>query len=601
MCGIIGYIGKNKKAIPVLITGLKNLEYRGYDSAGVAYLNNGIEIIKEKGKIKELEKKLDMGIESNLGIGHTRWATHGPANQLNSHPHRVGSITIVHNGIIENYNELKKELSNMYQFYTETDTEVAAAVIDYNYHIHKDMLIALHHSMKMLKGSYAIGIICENDNNLYVIKNKSPLIIGLGKDENYVASDIHAILKYTNQYNILDDLEIARITPDAINVYDKDLNPKEKNISTIDNEYEMVDKNGFEHFMKKEIHEQPRVVKDTINEYINIIENKVIWNLPNIEKYSKIDIVACGSAMHAGMIGKYLIENYADIPVNVEVASEYRYKKIFSDKNTLVILVSQSGETADTLAALEIAKSRGCTTLAIVNVEKSSIARAADMTMYTKAGPEIAVATTKAYLAQVSIFCLMALYLSYKKGKKTIDEVVEIINEIEKLPNLICNVIQDNKIYFDVAKEIYENNDVYFMGRKIDYAISLEGSLKLKEISYIHSEAYQAGELKHGTISLIDNNTPVFGIVTDSDITDKTISNLKEVSARGAKIIAVVKDDLVSKLDFANKKVVVPKVNDLLQPIVSIVPLQLISYEVAKLRGCNIDKPKNLAKSVTVE
>ncbi len=597
MCGIIGYVGRNKKAIPVLIDGLKNLEYRGYDSAGVAYLNNEIEIVKEKGKIKELEKKIDMNINSSLGIGHTRWATHGEANEVNSHPHRVGNITIVHNGIIENYSELKNELSNIYKFSTETDTEVACAVIDYNYQKYNDILLAIKHSITMLKGSYAIGILCDNNDNLYVMKNKSPLIIGIGENENYIASDIHAILKYTNKYIILNDLEIAKVTSDSINVFDSNLEEIEKKSMIYKKSYEIIDKNGFDHFMKKEIYEQPRVVKDTIDEYIKFNKEEIIWNLPELEKYNKIDIVACGSAMHAGMVGKYLIEEYADIKVSVEVASEYRYKKLFLDKNTLVILVSQSGETADTLAALEIAKEKGSKTLAIVNVENSSIARAADMTLYTKAGPEIAVATTKAYLSQVSVFSLIALYLGYKKG--IIKEIKK--EELEKLPNLINKLIQTSEIYNDVAKEIYEHNDVYFMGRLIDYALSLEGSLKLKEISYIHSEAYQAGELKHGTISLIETGTPVFGLITDLNVTDKTISNLKEVAARGAKIIAIVNDEIEDKVEFAHKKIIIPKISEILQPIISIIPLQLIAYETARLRGCDIDKPKNLAKSVTVE
>lgn len=601
MCGIIGYVGKNKKAIPVLIDGLKNLEYRGYDSAGIAYFNDKVEIIKANGKIEELEKKVNMEIASDLGIGHTRWATHGVANLINSHPHKIGSITIVHNGIIENYIELKEQLANKYNFITDTDTEVVAAVIDYNYHIYNDILVALKHSIGMLNGSYAIGILCDDSRNLYVIKNKSPLIIGKGKSENYIASDIHAILKYTNEYLILDDLEIAILTSETIDVFDNELKTSKKEFLKFDNGYENIDKDGYEHFMQKEIYEQPDVVRNTINEYIDFNDNKITWKFPKLAKYGNIDIVACGSAMHAGMIGKYLIENNVGIPVNVEVASEYRYKKLFNDKNTLVILVSQSGETADTLAALEISKQRGCDTLAIVNVENSSIARAADMIVYTKAGPEIAVATTKAYLAQVTIFSLLAIFLKCSRDENSYGEIESICEEIEKLPNLISDTIKMNFSRNDVAQMVYQHNDVYFMGRQIDYAISLEGSLKLKEISYIHSEAYQAGELKHGTISLIDENTPVFGVLTDADIADKTISNLKEVASRGAKIVAIVSEDLSSKVDFADKKIVIPKTNALLQPIISIIPLQVYSYQIAKLRGCDIDKPKNLAKSVTVE
>lgn len=601
MCGIIGYVGKNKKAIPILIDGLKNLEYRGYDSAGIAYLNDVVEIIKAKGKLAELKKKVNIELESGLGIGHTRWATHGVANSINSHPHKVGSITIVHNGIIENYNELKEQLAGQYNFITETDTEVAAAVIDYNYHKCNDMLIALKQSMKMLDGSYAMGIICDDSRDLYVIKNKSPLIVGKGENENYIASDIHAFLKYTNDYLILDDLEIARLTSETIDVFDNELKIVEKEILKFNDEHKVVEKGRYDHFMQKEIYEQPNVVKETIKECVDFKGDEIIWNFPKIANYENIDIVACGSAMHAGMIGKYLIENNAGIPVNVEVASEYRYKKLFNDKNTLVILVSQSGETADTLAALEISKQRGCTTLAIVNVENSSIARAADMVLYTKAGPEIAVATTKAYLAQVTIFSLIALFLKCSKYGDVNYDIKIICDELEKMPDLINDVIKMSFSCHDVEQMVYHHNDVYFIGRQIDYAISLEGSLKLKEISYIHSEAYQAGELKHGTISLIDENTPVFGILTDAEIADKTISNLKEIASRGAKIVAVVRDDLSNKVDFVDKKIVIPKTNELLQPILTIIPLQVYSYQIAKLRGCDIDKPKNLAKSVTVE
>lgn len=599
MCGIIGYNGKNKEVIKVLLNGLKKLEYRGYDSAGIAYKNDKINIIKEKGKIKDLENKISKYEESNLGIGHTRWATHGEANAINSHPHNVGDITIVHNGIIENYEELKNEFLSDYKFKSETDTEVAATLIDYNYKKENNILNAMKKSMEMIKGSYAIGIIVENDDNLYVMKNKSPLIIGVSDSGNYIASDVYAILEYTNKYMILNDLEMAKITSENVSVYDNELKEIEREILTLDKQHENIDKNGFDHFMKKEIYEQPNVIKKTIDKYIEFNSDEIVWKLPNLKKYKKIDVVACGSAMHAGMVGKYLIEKTANIPVNVEVASEYRYKKLFIDKDTLVILVSQSGETADTLAALEIAKEKGCDTLAIVNVENSSIARMADMTLYTQAGPEIAVATTKAYLAQVSIFSLLAFYLGHDNMSK--EEISLIKNQIQKLPLMINDLIQNDELYHDIAKLIYENNDVYFIGRLVDYALSLEGSLKLKEISYIHSEAYQAGELKHGTISLIEDETPVFGVITDDSITDKTISNLKEVVARGANIIAIVKENLENKVEFANKKVLIPETHELLQPIVSIIPLQLISYETAKLRECDIDKPKNLAKSVTVE
>lgn len=593
MCGIVGYIGK-KNAIEVLINGLEKLEYRGYDSAGIAFLTDDIEIIKNKGKIKNLKDKVNVDEKSTLGIGHTRWATHGEANEVNAHPHKVGKITLVHNGIIENYEEIKKDLiSKGYTFKTETDSEVGCALLDFLYQKNQDMIKSIEEFKNMVKGSYALGIICSDDKDtLYTVKNASPLIIGVGDNENFIASDVPAILKYTNKYITLDDLEFAKITNDKIKCYDKNNKVIKKGIKTFSGDAMDIEKNGYEHFMLKEIHEEPNVIKKTFDKYIS--DDKI----PDLSKYKKISIVACGSAYHAGLVGKNLIENYANIPVDVEIASEYRYKKHFFDEKELVIVVSQSGETADTLASLKLAKENKIDTLGIINVKESSIARESDIVLYTEAGNEIAVATTKAYSAQVALLSLISLAIANKNNLLNKDEIIEILKEIKLLPNKIEQLI-NNDNYQKIAKEIYKDNDIFFLGRGIDYAIALEGSLKLKEISYIHSEAYAAGELKHGTISLIDKDTPVIAIITDNSIKDKTISNVKEVKARGAKTILVANENLDNNC--FDKKVIIPSTHPLLQPLLTVIPLQLIAYEVAKLRECDIDKPKNLAKSVTVE
>ncbi|MBQ2946840.1 MAG: glutamine--fructose-6-phosphate transaminase (isomerizing) [Bacilli bacterium] len=587
MCGITGYIGKNNNAIKIVMHGLEALEYRGYDSSGIAYTNdNKVNITKEKGKINNLKKSVDFNIKSNLAIGHTRWATHGEPNKVNSHPHSVNKFTIVHNGIIENYIELKEELlNNNYVFKSSTDTEIACAYIDFIYKKEKDILKTLNQVTKIFRGSYALGIICNDDlDNLYAVRKTSPLIIAQGKDENYIASDVPAILKCTNKYILLDDFQIAKINSDNIEIYNQKLELVTKETLEFDGTYESSIKNGFEHFMLKEIHEEPSVFRNTVNTYLN----KNFKNIPNFSKYNNLHIVACGSAYHTGLVGKYLIEKYANIPVYVEVASEYRYKHNFYDKQTLVIFVSQSGETADTLACLKKVKEDGIDTLGIVNVVGSSVARESKYVMYTKAGCEIAVATTKAYLAQLTVFSIITMYLINDKS---------LSNEISSIPTLIDNLI--NKDYKSIAKEIYKDKNIFFIGRGIDYFLSMEGSLKLKEISYINSVAYQAGELKHGTISLIEKNTPVIAISTDNTLTEKTISNIKEVKARGAKIIFVTNQNIID--NFYDIKIDIPKVSELLQPILTIVPLQLIAYEVAKLNKCDIDKPRNLAKSVTVE
>ena len=597
MCGIVGYIGK-ENAIEVLINGLEKLEYRGYDSAGIAFLTDNIKILKNKGKIKNLKNKVNLDEKSTLGIGHTRWATHGEANETNAHPHQVGKITLVHNGIIENYEKIKKELINKgYTFKTETDSEVGCALLDFLYQKNQNMIKSIEEFKTIVKGSYALGIICSDDKDtLYTVKNASPLIIGVGDNENFIASDVPAILKYTNKYITLDDLEFAKITKDKIECYDKKNKVITKDIKIFSGDAMDIEKNGYEHFMLKEIHEEPSVIKKTFDKYID--NNKIGDKIPDLSKYEKITIVACGSAYHAGLIGKNLIENYANIPVDVEIASEYRYKKHFFNEKELVIVVSQSGETADTLASLKLAKKNKIDTLGIINVKESSIARESDIVLYTEAGNEIAVATTKAYSAQVALFSLISLTIANKNNLLNKDEIIEILKEIKLLPNKIEQLI-NNDIYQKIAEEIYKDDDIFFLGRGIDYAIALEGSLKLKEISYIHSEAYAAGELKHGTISLIDKGTPVIAIITDNNIKDKTISNVKEVKARGAKTILISNENLDNSC--FDKKVIIPNAHPLLQPLLTVIPLQLIAYEVAKLRNCDIDKPKNLAKSVTVE
>ena len=594
MCGIVGYIGKKEKTLDVLITGLANLEYRGYDSAGIAYKNgDSVNIIKATGRINNLKEKINFNNQTSLGIGHTRWATHGGVTEENSHPHRVENITLVHNGIIENYKELKEELIKRgYEFKSETDTEVACALINDLYKKDNNILNAIKEAINIIEGSYAFGIIVDGDDNLYIAKNNSPLIIGIGENEKYIASDVPAILEYTNKYMTLNEKEYALINSKEVVLFDSDGNQITREIKEFNGDINSAKKNGYEHFMLKEMHEQPSIFKLTTDKYINNDVNNLEKNIPDLSNYNRIDIVACGSAYHAGMIGKNLLEEYSNIEVNVEIASEYRYKKLFIDDKTLVILISQSGETADTLAALKIAKEKGSDTLAIVNVVDSSIARAADKVIYTLAGPEIAVATTKAYSAQVLTLMLIAL----RNSNLSNNELKNIIEDIEKIPNIIAELL--NKDYKKLANKIYKSNDIYFLGRKVDYALSLEGSLKLKEISYIHSEAYAAGELKHGTISLIEDGTPVIGILTDESIISKTVSNLKEVKARGAFVITVKLENVECETDY---EINVPKVNKMLQPLITVIPLQMLAYEVAKLRKCDIDKPKNLAKSVTVE
>ena len=588
MCGIVGYAGR-KNVIKNIMTGLKSLEYRGYDSAGIAYIaDNKINILKKAGPIKNLDSILDYSSPASVGISHTRWATHGKADDTNAHPHKQGKITLVHNGIIENYDTLKKELENKgYIFKTETDTEVAAAQIDDIYNETKDMIKTLSKMTDILKGSYSFNIINEdNPDTIYGIRKDSPLIVGISPEGNMFASDIPAILHVTNKYVVLDKYDIVELTKDKVNYYDKNGKEITKEIKEYNNDVDTISKNGYEHFMLKEINEESDVVKKILNIYT---EDNKVKDIFDIKKYKNIDIVACGSASFAGEVGKYYIEKYANIKTDVYYASEYRYQRNFFNKDTLVILISQSGETADTLAALKIAKENGIDTLAIVNRRDSSIARDADNVIYTEAGIEIAVATTKAYLAQIIILLLLSI-----KGSSYETKVLE---DIKLLPNLITKYIEEYD-YSEIANVLKDKEHVFYLGRGIDFYLCMEGSLKLKEISYIHSEAFQAGELKHGSISLIDKDFGVVSVVTDKTISDKTISNLKEVSARGAKIIAItnIKDN-----NFSDYTIVVDSYNDVLNPLLVIVPMQMLAYNVAKLRGCDIDKPRNLAKSVTVE
>lgn len=587
MCGIVGYIGNNK-CIPKILCGLESLEYRGYDSAGIAYVkNNNVVIKKEEGRIANLKSILDINDESYMGIGHTRWATHGKPCTLNSHPHRVGRVTIVHNGILENYASLREELG--YEQVTETDSEIVAAYI--NKMLESMSILDILKSLKdKFIGSYALGIIIDGDSNLYAIRHDSPLILGVHDDGNYIASDVPAILSFTNKYYLLLNDEYAVISNDKIEIYNDGI-LQNKELLTFEGDLESAMKNGYEHFMLKEIYEQPKVIQDTIKSV-----GDIFTTFKGLEDYDAIDIVGCGSAYHVGLVGKYLISKYGNVMVNADIASEYRYTDHVYLKKHLIIVISQSGETADTLAVLRKAKEDGVATLALVNVVGSSIAREADSVIYIKAGVEVAVATTKAYICQLIVLSLMASYLGIKKGN--LDE--SILLEYNKISNMVQSILDDTSDVEEIANLIYKNNDVFYLGRKSDYAIAMEASLKLKEISYKHSEAYAAGELKHGTISLIEDNTPVISIVLDDIVRLKTLSNIKEVCSRGALSI-IITDTPIEDAELYNKLIYVPKVHELLGGILAMIKCQLIAYYVAKLNGCDIDKPRNLAKSVTVE
>ena len=580
MCGITGFVGKN--SIRNTMIGIKSLEYRGYDSAGIAFINNKkVEVLKEEGKIENLEKFINYDLDSLISIAHTRWATHGAANKINAHPHSAGKITLVHNGIIENYKELKNKYKD-YKYKSETDTEVIAVLMNELYSEYKDMLKTLNKAIEILKGSYSLAIInSDYPDTLYAIRKDSPLIVGVKDSDTMLASDVPAILHFTNKYYLLDNYDIVKVDSKGVRFYN-DNKEITKRINIYDNSSDITSKNGYDHYMLKEINEEPSVFRNTLKEYIT--NNKIV-NMFDISKYDEIEIVACGSAYHAGCLGKHYIEEYANIKTNVYYASEYRYTKHFYNSNILVIVISQSGETADTLAALKMANDNNVDTLGIVNVYKSSIAREAKHVIYTKAGIEISVATTKAYMAQSLTLLLLALNVKQDSS---------IIKELFKIPSILTKYI--NRTYKKIAKVIAKYNHIFYLGREIDYYLALEGSLKLKEISYIHSEAYPAGELKHGTISLMDTNTLVISVVTDDKIKEKTISNLKEVMARDTKVLSITN----TSGDFYDYKVDIIE-NDSLTPFIVMIPMQLIAYEVARIKGYDIDKPRNLAKSVTVE
>ena len=613
MCGIIGYIG-HKKASPILINGLLRLEYRGYDSAGISTVEpDGLSIMKDKGRVKNLYnlKGID-DLKGTIGIAHTRWATHGKPSQENSHPHldNSKSFAVVHNGIIENYNDLRKFLTDKgYTFYSQTDTEVIPNLIHYYYtsDTKNDDLKVLHAVQKAcidLKGSFALQIISKfMPDNMIVIRKDSPLVIGKGDGENYISSDIPAILSFTKDFYLLNDYEFAILSRDNIDFYDINLNKIVKPVKSIDWDATSADKNGYEDYMLKEIYEQPNAVRETIgarlpeNEKCNFeglnITKEILSNI------NKIYIVACGTAMHAGLSGKSAIEKLCRIPVTVDIASEFRYRDPIVDKNTLCIYISQSGETADTIAALKLAKSKGALTLAISNVIGSSITREADYCIYTHAGPEIAVASTKAYTSQVVLLNILAIYFAEILETTSELQLKSIKNEILALPSKIETALKSSERIENFAKLIYQEKDVFFLGRGVDYTTSLEGSLKLKEISYIHSEAYAAGELKHGPIALIENGITVVSIITDKNLIEKTISNVQEVITRGAKTLVITNQELPTH-NF-DTIITVPDTNCLLSPILAIIPLQLLSYYISKEKGLDVDKPRNLAKSVTVE
>ncbi len=607
MCGIVGYIGGNEAA-PILIKGLKKLEYRGYDSAGIAVYGDSINVVKTKGRLADLDEKVKGlgGVKGTMGIGHTRWATHGAPSDVNSHPHTSmnGRITVVHNGIIENYIQLKAELEkNGYVFASETDTEVVAQLFDYYYN--GDMVDTLIKVIERIRGSYALAVMCtEKTDEIVAVRKDSPMLIGLGEGENYIASDIPAVLEYTKNYYLLNDNEIVVLKKDSVKILDMNKNEIKKDVYNVTWDISAAEKGGYDYFMLKEIMEQPKAIKDTIHPRIadgTIKLDDVKYTDEDIKNINRIHIIACGSAYHAGIVGKYVIEDFARIPVEVDLASEFRYRNPILNKNDVCIIISQSGETADTLAALREAKRQGIRILSIVNVVGSSIARESDDVLYTWAGPEIAVATTKGYSTQVALMYLIGLKFGQVRGYISDERVSELIGELDKLPEYIEKLIDLEKDIKVMAKEHHNSNDVFIIGRGIDYAASLEGSLKLKEISYIHSEAYAAGELKHGTISLIEDGTLVVAVATQDNLYEKLVSNVKEVKARGAYVIAIAKEGNTEIGEVADKVIYIPHVDDKFTASLNAIPMQLFAYYVAIERGCDVDKPRNLAKSVTVE
>ena len=606
MCGIVGYAGK-RSAQDVLLDGLEKLEYRGYDSAGVALAQEGgIRVVKSKGRLDALRQKLAVQAlaESSCGIGHTRWATHGEPSDVNSHPHSTPRVSIVHNGIIENYGALKERLAaREYTFESETDTEVLVKLIDSCYH--GEPLQALHEALGMVRGSYALAVLFKDfPDTIFAVKKESPLIVGWGEGENFVASDIPALLKYTRDYSVLEEGDLAVVTAQGIRFYNAFGEPVERQRLTADWDQEAAEKGGYPHFMLKEINEQPAAITATVSPRVE--DGMPDLRIPELtderlRSIRTVHLVACGTAMHAGMVGKAAIETLARVPAEVDIASEFRYRDPILNKNDLVIIISQSGETSDTLAALKLAKSRGVPVLAIVNVVGSSIARAADYILYTYAGPEIAVASTKAYVVQMCVLYLFALRLAYARGKLEEAETKRLTAELLRAGEVIKPRLDDCEQIKYLASRFVNTQSCFFIGRGFDYALSLEGSLKLKEISYVHSDAYAAGELKHGTISLITDGVPVIALATQKQVYEKTISNAKETKSRGARVILFTTKDAVVPEGVADYIIRLDEYEDLLMPLQLIVPLQLFAYYMAVLRGCDVDKPRNLAKSVTVE
>ena len=613
MCGIVGYTG-NSQAAPILLHGLSKLEYRGYDSAGLAVRDGekNVEIIKAKGRLKVLAEKTNNGesVPGTCGIGHTRWATHGEPSEINAHPHMSddGNVVVVHNGIIENYQELKEKLTRKgYTFYSSTDTEVAVKLVDYYYKKYLGTPVdAINHAMVRIRGSYALAIMFRDyPEEIYVARKDSPMILGVENGESYIASDVPAILKYTRNVYYIGNLEMARVKKGEITFYNLDGDEIEKEPKTIEWDAEAAEKAGYEHFMMKEIHEQPKAVKDTLNSVLKdgqIDLSEVGLTDEDIRKISQIYIVACGSAYHVGMAAQYVIEDLARIPVRVELASEFRYRNPILDPNGLVIIISQSGETADSLAALREAKERGNRTLGIVNVVGSSIAREADNVFYTLAGPEISVATTKAYSTQLMASYLLAVQFAKVRETISTEKYGQLIQELTAIPEKIAKILEDDKerIQWFAAKQA-NVKDAFFIGRGIDYAVSLEGSLKMKEISYVHSEAYAAGELKHGTISLIEDGTLLIGILTQNKLYEKTVSNMVECKSRGAYLMGLTTFGHYNIEDTADFTVYIPKTDEHFATSLAVVPLQLLGYYVSVAKGLDVDKPRNLAKSVTVE
>lgn len=608
MCGIVGYIGE-EQAAPILLNGLQKLEYRGYDSAGVAVYNStGLHVVKSKGRLSVLEGILEGGksLPGTVGIGHTRWATHGAPSDVNSHPQVSdgGKFVVVHNGIIENYLELKNRLMGRgVEFASDTDTEVVAQLLEYYYT--GDVLEAIQKVIARVEGSYALGILCADcPEKLFAVRKDSPLIIGVGQGENFIASDVPAILSYTRDIYRLKDREIAVLTRESIAFYNQELDPIQKEPERIQWDIDAAEKGGYEHFMMKEIYEQPEALRKTISPRIRegkIVLDDITLTREQIQNIRKVCIVACGTAYHVGVVAKYAFERLLKIPLEVDVASEFRYREPILDENTLVIIISQSGETADTLAALRMAKAKGCRILSIVNVVGSTIAKLADDVLYTWAGPEIAVATTKGYTTQVAVLDLLAVYLARRLGRLDDQRYRALVKAIEQFPSLVQRAIDLNPNLPALAEKYHGYNDIFFLGRNLDYAASMEGSLKLKEISYLHSEAYAAGELKHGTIALIEKDRPVIALACYERLFDKMMSNIKEVKARGAQVLAVALEGNRQIFAEADDVIFVPRTEPLFNTLPEVVPLQLFAYYVARDNGCDIDKPKNLAKSVTVE